>query len=359
MIEKYLSQLVSYKTVQGNQSDFHDCLDWLESFFSERYLYTHRQEKNGSESLVATTKATKKPKLLLAAHLDVVPAHNSSFKLKSVGGKLFGRGTYDMKFAIAVFMQIVEELKESISDYDFGIMITTDEESGGEDGVKHLLNTGWTTDVSVLPDGGDNWRLEETAKGFWLIEATAEGKTAHGSRPWEGVNAIDELVDFLEEAKSFFKNQSTTSPTLTIVTIEGGEALNQVPEKAIARLDIRTTEAGNHHGLMQKLEKSASKRNIILNKKFSGQPMFTDISKPYAKSFIKHLQDITGAEPELTQSLGSSDGRFFAEKGIEVLIMRPDGGGAHSDNEWVASADLEKFKALIKNYLQEVALSID
>ena len=70
-------------------------------------------------------------------------------------------------------------------------MFTTDEELGGENGVGELLKHGWSAGLAVIPDGGENWQVESAAKGPLRAEIVClAGRSAHGSRPWEGENAI-------------------------------------------------------------------------------------------------------------------------------------------------------------------------
>lgn len=354
-MEEYLRKLVAYKTVVGNTRAIDDSLDWLEAYFSDHYMYTHRIAHNGVGSLIATTKPTRKPRVLLQAHLDVVAAKDTQFKLILDGDKLIARGAYDMKFAIAVFMELVADMQSIIGDYDFGIMITSDEEDGGHNGVKYLLDDGWSAGVCILPDGGDNWQLEETAKGFWLLEAIAHGKAAHGSRPWDGDNAIDRLLGFIRETEKPFAKQTATTPTLAVTTINGGTAVNQIPDIARASLDIRTTKTGNHHEIMAAIRNNAAKYRVEVERVFGGEPHTTNVKDKTVQSFLEITSQVRKESLGLSKSLGASDGRFFASHDITTLIMRPRGGGAHGPDEWVNKTDLPVFKRILREFLNKHA----
>src|SRR5438876_614410 len=148
-----LADLIAFPTVSGNLAASHEALDYIEHSLAQHGLHIQRHSWNGYPSLVATTQHTKNPRVLLAAHLDVVPAPPELFKLTKRGGKFYGRGTCDMKFAIAAYLQLIDDLSEDLNAYDLGIMITADEEIGGKDGVKALLEKGgYRADVCVLPD---------------------------------------------------------------------------------------------------------------------------------------------------------------------------------------------------------------
>src|SRR5579884_1302938 len=112
-----LSDLVAFKTVTGDHLSAADCREYLESFLSRCGMQLQNHKSGEFTSLVATTQATKRPKILLQAHLDVVPAGGPLFKLHEKGGSLVGRGVYDMKFAGAVFLKLVDDLQAKLNDY--------------------------------------------------------------------------------------------------------------------------------------------------------------------------------------------------------------------------------------------------
>jgi acetylornithine deacetylase/succinyl-diaminopimelate desuccinylase-like protein len=91
-----LGQLVSYPTVTGTALAVYDCLQFAEQILQSCGMQIHKHHSGGFESLVATTTNTKRPKLLLQAHIDVVPADKSMFTMRRDNGRLEGRGVFDM-----------------------------------------------------------------------------------------------------------------------------------------------------------------------------------------------------------------------------------------------------------------------
>lgn len=348
-MHEYFRKLIEFDTTSVVGKDTIACLDWLEEFFSDHFMYVHRVEHNGFESLIATTKPTKTPKVLLQAHLDTVPTAKEHLVLREEKGRYYGRGSFDMKFAIAVYLQLVQDLseKKKLPEHDLGIMITTDEEVGGMDGVNALLNDGYLSKVCVLPDGGDNWCLERSAKGFYLVEASAIGKTAHGSRPWEGKNAIESILQFIETVRALFGENNLTSNTLTISTIAGGGAMNQVPDSATAQLDIRTKDMKSHEEIATAIKNAAALHSVHINMKLQGVPATANMDNKYVKQFVESVENVRNTVVKTCSSLGSSDARFFAERNIPTIVMRPRGGGAHSDEEWTRIEDLEAYLKIL------------
>jgi succinyl-diaminopimelate desuccinylase len=354
-LQDYLAELVRRPTESRNESDIQACFDWLESELASHDLRCVGHVSNKRLSLVATTQATRTPKVFLQAHVDVVPASKDGFKLREEDGKLHGRGVYDMKFAAACYLQLLDDLKDELDQYDFGIMLTSDEEIGGKNGVKMLIEEGYRSEVCVMPDGGDNWKLETSCNAVWIIYLTAMGVSAHGSRPWEGDNAIDKLFTAIQEIKQVFGQQELGRSSLTVSQIKGGYAVNQVPNGAEATLDMRFVNEADLDTMRQKVQDIAKKYDLEIQTHAEAGFCPVDVEHPHVAKFIDIARQIRGHEIEEMQSLGASDARYFAEKDIPVILIRPHGGGAHSENEWIDKAGFEQFYQVLKAYVTAVA----
>ena len=197
-MEHILKTLIRFETVSKNQKENERALRWIKSKISP-HLQAKIIKSEGYPSLMATTRKTKKPKVWLAAHNDVVCGSKNVFRPYIASGKMIGRGAFDMKFAVACYIRLIEELGREAKKYDFGIMITSDEEIGGKNGTGYILKQGYSGGIAFLPDGCAPESIERAAKGAWHLEVEAKGKSAHGSRPWAGKNAIKMLVRFLHE----------------------------------------------------------------------------------------------------------------------------------------------------------------
>jgi succinyl-diaminopimelate desuccinylase len=131
---------------------------------------------------------------------------------------------------------------------DIGLLLTGDEESGGFDGVKFLLDQGYKSEVVIIPDGGqDINKIVVKEKGIIWLKLIAHGSSAHGSMPWNGQNAILILSDFLQNIHNLFVPHDQHPDdhwvaTFNLGKIEGGSVANQVPAVASAWCDIRYTE---------------------------------------------------------------------------------------------------------------------
>ena len=359
-MENYLKELVAMPTISVNCEANNAALDYLQRFFEARQLFVERYTFNGYDSLVATTKkAHKTPKVMLAAHMDVVPGPEHLFALREEDGKYLGRGVFDMKLAIAAYMQVVDSLGASLHEYDFGIMITTEEEIGGLYGVKPLVEEiGYRPEVCVLPDGAKDWQIETFAKGFVYGNITVNGKSAHGSMPWEGDSATYKLVDMLSELKAHFKDQTLNTNTLNIGLMEGGPVKNQIPATATATVDIRFLSDHEHEHIKTFIETLCDKYDATYYEEdLGGHPCVNELTHPLIQPFAESITAITGAEVSGTVSYGASDARFFAGIGVPSIITRPPGGGQHADSEWVEKKGCLQYPEVLIVYLEKVAHS--
>ncbi len=354
----YLQTLVSHPTVTGDTAANERSLDFLQAFFEEHDMYVERFRFNGVGSLIATVKkGDKTPRVMLAAHLDVVSAPAKLFKVREEDGKLFGRGVYDMKSAIATYMCIVNSLGAQLGTYDLGIMITTDEESGSSYGAGKLLELGYRPEVCILPDGGENWNLETQAKGFLFFDIAIAGKTAHGSRPWEGDSASVKLVGFLHELSTFFHEQALNTNTLNISSIETeAGSLTQIPGTAAAKLDIRYLSPKDRLAILRELDRLSKKYDGTLSERdMCGAPCVNNITHPLIAPFVASIRQITGIESSGTLSTGASDARFFARIDVPCILTHPPGGNQHAEDEWISAEGCRQFVEVVMDYLEKIA----
>ncbi len=355
-LTEYLSALVSMPTETADTEKNDKALHWIEDQLSPLGLHFKHQTFEGHPTLVITTKDTMTPDLFLVAHIDVVPAPKSQYLPRIAGNKMHGRGAYDMKMAIACYMLLLHELKDRLPKMNIGLMLTSDEEIGGMNGVKRLLEAGYSSKVAFLPDGGFNWNFEEAAKGVLQVKITARGVSAHSSRPWLGENAIDILMKALGDVHLYFEKEKphygTYFPTANIGMIKGGKAANQVPAEAEALIDIRYPPAIKGTEIYSALEKMLQKDpRLSIQITAEGSPHHANLQQPPFLKFQEIAKRLYGIETGKTFSYGASDARFFSEKNIPVLVIAPKGGEIHSEEEWIDLADLTRFYNVLKEWV--------
>jgi succinyl-diaminopimelate desuccinylase len=360
-VEHILEKLIRFQTVTGNDSEVERLFNWIKDELQPVPVYVREYHPHGHPALIITPSNKKRVRLWLAAHVDVVPGADGLFHPEKKGNRIIGRGAYDMKFAVACYVALAKELGTDYRDYDLGIMLTSDEELGQEDGVAHVLaHEGYTGDVAFLPDGTGSWHFEEAAKGSYLLEVQVRGKPAHGSRPWLGVSANHTLASFVHDLSHAFTAFVKDDPehwytTMHVGKMSGGEAYNMVAPHATASIDMRYTD---HHAFtkIQQILRTLKRQyegvttRVIAHYK----PYGISRNNPHAEVFARVAKE-HGVTTGWARAHGLSDARFFHREGIPVVLISPTGGDSHGDREWVDVRALRTYYAILRSFVEEVA----
>ncbi|HSX01823.1 MAG TPA: M20/M25/M40 family metallo-hydrolase [Candidatus Saccharimonadia bacterium] len=353
-----LSHLVRFPTVPEDTATNRAALDWVQEQLKGLPLRIERLEHNGVPALLATTKHPRNPKLWLLGHIDVVPAPASAFEPVIKDGRLMGRGAFDMKYGIACFIALLQELGPQLSQYDLGLMLTADEEAGSADGAEWLAARGYRSQAIFLPECGTSWHMELGAKGIINWQLTARGQSAHGSRPWLGRNAIDRLLRVVDLARQNVPTEPCGDPahlhcTMNLGQLTGGEAANQVPELAQAALDMRIVPGISLEEAAAWVANAAATDDSVEAKILFSSPPFRNPDGTAVELFQRLANEAYGQRVPSMIAHGTSDGRFFAPHGIPILTVPPLGGGQHGADEWVDLADLTRYYGFMKQFVQE------
>ena len=240
-----LADLVAFRSLSGNEEENASALNLVESWLPAGA--TKRRLKNGkAEILIVGNKNTLSPDVAYLVHMDVVAGKDEQFQMIIKGDKMVGRGTSDMKFSIPVGIALLGELIEDKSKLSFSLVITTDEEVGGFEGTKYLVEKiKLRPRLLIVPDGGDNLIFVDKAKGVCQLFIESTGKPAHASRVWLGKNALVPLVELahqLLEKYSESNKRESWKTTMNIGVLQGGISVNQVCANAVLKLDFRFPE---------------------------------------------------------------------------------------------------------------------
>ena len=353
-MQEYLEPLINFYPVSSDQSQVKALLEHAQKICQEAGLFTRLYEESGVYNLFAAPSDTKHVKVLLQSHVDVVPAEDQPFRVED--GKYYGRGTFDMLFATASYLKFITDNKGVLAKLDFGIFLSGDEEVSGAHGVKHFLDEGYSADICILPDAGTELGLLNiAAKGVWNINIKISGQAHHGSRPWEGDGAAIKLAHFLVEAEKVFDTSDKENTTMTVAIINGGSADNQGPKEATATLDIRYRDKADLVYVQQAVQTLLDKYNGEIISTLNGDDYQLDMTDPLVQSFVTLYEQQLGTPIKTMKAPGSSDARFFSAKNVPVIMLRPEGHGAHGDNEWISIEETDKFYQLLSDYILKEA----
>jgi len=307
-----------------------------------------------------------RPRLIIACHLDTVPAGKGwatdPFKAKVKGGKVYGRGAVDNKgplagmlIAGAVMKKLEKRLKGQVI-----LACVADEEAGSKLGMFHLLETGKLRgEYAIVPDiEHELKKIDVAEKGLLFLEVTSLGRQAHGSRPDLGINAVWNMVDFLEIFRHYKmkarKHPLLSAPTINLGTINGGEAPNIVPDECTARIDIRYLPSQKAEAIISDVrrmlaavERRNRKAKFRLEVIDDQKPVEVDGDNGLVRSIRKNVRAVTKHDAELIGIAGTTLVKPLAAKDIKAVGFSPGEGLAHTSNENISVSELSAFAKIL------------
>ena len=344
-------RLIAWDT--SNPEGIRSCAGFIKGWLEARDIDVEDAVFNGRPVLAATVGAEKGPTIVFHGHLDVVPAHPEQFEPRIEGDRLIGRGTYDMKGALAAMMVATREVCER-TDVRVHFVCVADEESDETElrASDWLVKHGYVGDFAITGEPTD-MKIGVQAKGVLALRLVFEGRAAHGSTPWQGDNAVIKAVHgfhrieqmgWAQEASELFPR-----PSVNLGRIMGGDALNKVPDRCVIDLDIRYLP-GQEPGKIQ--EEIASLGDVEVRKVFHRQPILVEADNAHVQLLARAIEEGTTAEKISVGRDGTSDAISFLEAGVPAVEFGPVGAGHHGPEEWVSLTSLERYRKTLVNFIE-------
>ncbi|MGD9973601.1 MAG: M20 family metallopeptidase [Desulfatirhabdiaceae bacterium] len=315
--------LIRIPSMQNNPDAIAACAEYIGQYLGRIGVSGLRLNHNGVPSILVMPGTGKVP-VLLMSHFDVVDAPAELFEPRIEGNKLFGRGSIDDKYAVALSLLLLKNHLDQLQqngrgqrDLPFGILMTGDEETGGANGAQMALKQ-IEADFCIALDGGSLDKIVIREKGIFRLKLVSRGRSSHGARPWLGDNAIEKLMRDYFIIKEFFNVTDVNHwhKTLTISIVQAGKSQNQVPDYAEAILDIRYTEQDDMMDLVDRMRSAIQGELEILSR----APVFRSPPSPFLDRLLSlSPKTVTGSEH------GASDARHLMDHGIPGIVWGADG----------------------------------
>jgi len=307
--------------------------------------------------------AGSKPALLIACHLDVVPPGEEKwryppFDATETDGRIFGRGCADMKGPTAAVAAAIKQLIDSKTELagDLFFIATAGEETDSC-GIKRFLKAASALPPlagCLVPEPTD-FKVVTSHRGLLWLEVKTIGKTAHGSTPEFGINAITSMTRFLEALEKYRTQKLPADCSVSVNKIAAGDAVNVVPDRCTAAVDIRTAPAvtgerviADFEKIFKKLKQSDEKFDAEVTALRDVPALKTDENCDFVKDFCR----IAGADETISVGF-CTDGAFLARLGAPVVIYGPGKSElCHKPDEYIELADLEKATSIYKTIIQ-------
>lgn len=349
-----LKKLVSYNTVEDKQNK--EIIDWIQIFLeNNNYICKRVLDTNcNKECLIA--QIGENPILGFSGHLDTVGATDAwnsvPFEMKVDKENVYGLGVCDMKGGIAAFLKACSELSKEKLKRGIMLLFTFDEEINFN-GIKLLVNEKVKfPEYLILPEPTDLKPVIAT-KGCLEMKVNFIGKSTHSSTPDKGRNAIidacsfiNKLLDFSEELKQE-KNTIFSVPytTINIGKINGGDAINKVPDLCSIYFDARTINERHNTLIKERI-------NLLLKEYNSNYEVIIDVKANLNndENMISAIEKICG-EKRIAENY-VTEASFIKNTKSIILGLGPI--TAHQANEYIEIDKLNRlvdiYRKIIRNY---------
>ncbi|HMB59962.1 MAG TPA: succinyl-diaminopimelate desuccinylase [Xanthomonadales bacterium] len=331
----------------------------------------------GDVTNVLITFGNSRPSLWFLGHTDVVPTGpvdlwtHPPFSPTESEGLLYGRGVADMKGAVAAMVIAFETWVQQNPEQErgqLGLLLTSDEEGDAINGIvrvaKELKLSGNSPDYclvgepSSLESLGDSVRIGR--RGSIHVNIRVAGIQGHTAFPQFLDNPVHSLAPFLAEwvAHTWDEGNADFPPTSAQVAFlnAGTGARNVTPADVELQLNIRhcpETTSSTVKSVLEDMLKRHGVENYELKWQVSGEPFYSEAGALRAAT-LAACKNVLGVEPDLNTGGGTSDGRFIAPLGTEVLELGLINSSIHKIDECTPTADLDRLAAAYYDIIRQI-----
>jgi acetylornithine deacetylase len=344
-----LDRLIAFRSVVGRPNG--EIVAWIRAYAEQcgASVTVLPGPEGDRANLFVSVGPRDVPGYLLSGHMDVVPAGepdwtSDPFRLRRDDNRLYGRGTSDMKGFLAAALAALSAITRRDLARPLHLALSYDEEAGCR-GAPHLIAR--LPELCAAPLGciiGEPSGLSpiRAHKGKAAARVTIKGRAGHSSRPDLGLNAIHAMAAVVQEAVStadrlksgpFDANFMPPYSSLQVGVIEGGQAVNIIPESCTVEIEARAIAGVSPAALLEPVRAAAAR---LAGRGFEvGWEVLSEypaLSLPAGAPLADLLQDLTGTEPLSAVSFGTEAGLYQAA-GLAAIICGP-GDIARSSTAW-------------------------
>jgi len=324
-----------------------------------------RLDSNGVKNLFIYRKFAEGEHLCFAGHVDVVPA-GEGWSVDPYGaleqeGFIYGRGAQDMKSGFAAFLQAVKETEHF--DGTLSLLLTSDEEGPAKFGTLEVLK--YLDEQKMMPDAcivaeptceerfGDAIKIGRRGSINGVIEKT--GKQGHAAYPEKATNPIHKVAQVLHHMAGvdLDEGDANFAPSKFVVTdIRAGmEVTNVTPGKLKLMFNVRNSTKTDRKAIEDFVHKYFSEMNYTLRLEQSAYPFMTDPNTKIVRTIDAAIKKVTGIKPKHSTAGGTSDARYIAPYGVDVIEFGVRNDTIHAPNERTTREEVEKLCAVFKEVI--------
>lgn len=360
------SELIEIPSVTGDEIECKRVIDVIDRYLGEQ-VFSKSFKHNGVLSKLwgSNKDGILTPKILLCGHVDVVDANNNPelFIPKIQNQKLIGRGAGDMKGSVAAMAWAYKRfIERGDKSKTIGLLLTSDEEAGGRNGAKYVIEQGLKPEMVFIPDGSSNFQIVESQKTPFHFFVSATGEGGHASLAFRLDNPINRIVAFYFAARKLFSLASVddnwkSTFEMTIINTPN-QSKNKIPEKVTAAFSWRwpLEQMAFKDGKL-KIDRLCKKYGITISESDGiGEGCLTDRNEDFVTKWKSTLETALGHKIGFVNMHGATDARHFynnPQYGTrKVLVTSAITGGHHEVNEWIDIKSLNILAKAVFDYLK-------
>ncbi len=374
-----IEKLVAFDTVSANSNL--QLIDFVGSYLADHGIEAqvlHNDEKTKA-NLLATIGPSVKGGVALSGHTDVVPVvgqpwDSDPFAVVERDGKLYGRGTADMKSFIAIALALLPEMLAQPLRQPIHLAFSYDEEIGCR-GAPHLIAAmveGLPRPKAVIVGEPTDMRVVNAHKGANTFRTEVTGHEVHSSQPHRGVSAVmtgARLIAFLDQIAAEKRNAADPAcgfdppySTIHVGTVHGGTALNIISRHCIFDWEMRHVPEDDPEAVFKRFEqlcsdefepamRAVAPETGIATRRVASYPGLVAVEDSEAEMLARTL---SGANRSYTVPYGTEAG-LFQQAGMAAIICGPGSiDQAHQPNEWISLAQVEAGTAFIRKLIESL-----
>ena len=334
----HLIEIPSYTYPDGPNK----AIDYINETITKEGISTTMIESGGLKNLVVEL-GLGTPTIVVNTHLDIVPESEQS---KCSGyvkdGKVYGRGAADAKGAAAAMIALIINIAKNESSLTKKAIFefVSDEEVSGENGTGAIVSK-YPADWCIFGEPMDGNRICYGSKAIFSQKLTFHGISGHGSRPWEGKNAVLCAAKFITNLTSHklfdYELLGKEATTVTPSIIQGGTKINQIPELCELKVDVRRPATVSEEEVLSAIADAMKDIDCKITREITSRvpPVYTDPDSELVQRLVKETEKVVGEKPTLYIATGSSDAVFYAPTGAQVVEFGPRGKNWHGPEEYV------------------------
>ncbi|MEV6984809.1 M20/M25/M40 family metallo-hydrolase [Sphaerisporangium sp. NPDC051017] len=356
-------ELLAVPSTADRPADLRRALDLVLAYVGPGFTVERFSSGGKPSALVYHGGARPRFRVILNAHLDVVPAEPRQFRPRRDGSRLYARGAQDMKVSALVLATVFRE-RAPLLPYPIALQLVTDEEVGGRDGTLHQLERGVAGEFALIGEQS-GLRIVTDSKGMVTADLRATGRAAHSAYPWLGDSAVLKLTRTLGNLLARYPDaaEEVWRTTVNVARVTTPDtARNQVPDLAEAWLDIRyPPEDADLNG------RTAGQiaEHLLTFCEPGVTPVVGHVGPPHHARRdsveVRALQAAVreqGYRPDFLRKHGAADGRFYYERGVDAVIFGVGGDGQHGPDEYADLTTVMPYQRALEDFLSRLGPAV-